>query len=66
MFNEQYWKDKEQRRMIKALTVKRESIFNRLMNAWFTPPESYSDRKKHKRSYKERLIRRKKHQDRIR
>jgi hypothetical protein len=65
MFNEQYWKDKEQRRMIKALTVKRKSIFNVLMTSWFTPSEQPTE-KKHTRPYKERLIRRKKHQDRIR
>lgn len=65
MYNEQYWKEKEQRRMIKALTIKRESIFNKLMEAWFTPsePDKY---KNHTRSFKERLIRRQKHRDRMR
>lgn len=66
MYNEKYWKEKEQRRMIRALKIKRPSIFNRIMEAIYAP---YNDTKKHinhTRSFKERLIRRNKHRDRMR
>lgn len=65
MFNTSYWKDKEERKKLKMLKPPRKTIFNRIMEAFFTRSDApvYNN---HTRSFKERTIRRQKHQVRMR
>ena len=65
MYNERYWKDKELRKAIKALTIKRPSRFVDIMKAIFTPSEEVVRYKTHTRSFKERRIRRLKHRNKM-
>lgn len=65
MFNANYWKDKEERKRLEILKPPRKTIFNRIMEAFFTRSTD-PVYKNHTRSFKERTMRRQRHQVKMR
>lgn len=66
MYNEQYWKEKEERRKVREVKPEKKNMFMNIMKMFFSPPEPKGKITVHIRTMKERKMRRQTHKARMR